>query len=222
MGHELSAGVRERRRDRILEIAADVFLEHGYGRATMSLVAQRLGGSKGTLYAYFRSKEELCEAIVQRLCDRALVALDEASAQSNLEEQLMHVGMAFMELLASDQGVRTIQLAIEGSRINRDLAQRFETVGLRGVTDKLADLLEEAHARGETSTPDPVEAAGIFISLMHGDLHLQRLLNLLPEPTLDQRRAAVARAIRVFIAAFAAAPQPPHLTDRVEKARLMP
>jgi len=207
MGHELSASVRERRRDRILEIAAEVFLEHGYGGATMSLIAQRLGGSKATLYAYFRNKEELCEAIVQRLCDRALVALDEASAQSGLLEQLMHAGMAFMELMVSDQGVRTFQLAIEGSRIHRDLAKRFETVGLRVVTDKLADLLEEADARGETSPPDPVEAAGVFISLLRGDLHFRRLLNLLPEPTLDQRRAEVARAIRVFMAAFAAAPR---------------
>jgi AcrR family transcriptional regulator len=205
MGHELSPAVRERRRDRILEIAAEVFLEHGYAGATMSLVAQRLGGSKATLYAYFRSKEELCEAIVQRLGDRALAALDEAAAQPSLQGQLLHVGMTFMQLLVSDQGVRSIQLAIEGSRTNSDLARRFETVGLRPVTDKLADLIEEAGARGEIAAPDPVEAAGVFISLMRGDLHFRRLLNLVPEPGLEQRRAEVARAIRVFTAAYAAA-----------------
>jgi AcrR family transcriptional regulator len=208
MGHKLSAAVRERRRDRILEIAAEVFLEHGYGGSTMSMISQRLGGSKATLYAYFRNKEELCEAIVQRLCRQALIALDEAGARPDLEGRLTHVGMAFMELLASDQGVRTIQLAIEGSRTNGDLARRFEAVGLRPVTDKLADLLEEADAQGEISAPDAVEAAGVFISLMRGDLHFRRLLNLLPEPGADQKRAEVGRAVRIFLAAFPAAPRP--------------
>lgn len=207
MGHELSPAVRGRRRDRILEIATEVFLEHGYRGATMKLVAERLGGSKATLYAYFRNKEELCEAIVQRLCDQALVALDGAAAQPNLGEQLLYVGMAFMQLLVSDQGVRTIQLAIEGSRTNRDLARRFEMVGLRAVTHKLANLLEEADARGEISAPNPLAAASTFISLMRGDLHFRRLLNLLPEPSDDQRRAEVAQAICVFMAAFSAAPQ---------------
>jgi AcrR family transcriptional regulator len=205
MGHELSAAVRERRRDRILETATDVFLEHGYGGATMSLISQRLGGSKATLYAYFRNKEELCEAIVQRLCDRALIALDEAGAQPDLHGRLMYVGMAFMELLVSDQGVKTVQLAIEGSRTNRDLARRFELVGLRAVTEKLAGMLEEAAARGAISAPDPLEAANIFISLMRGDLHFRRLLNLVPEPGPALKRVEVARAIRVFLAAFSAA-----------------
>jgi len=207
MGHELSPAVRERRRDRILEVATEVFLDHGYAGTTMSMISQRLGGSKATLYAYFRNKDELCEAIAQRLCERLLAALNEAGARPDFEGRLMHVGMAFMQVLTSDEGVRLIQLAIEGSRSNRDLAQRFETVALRAITDKLADLIEEADRRGEISAPDPLEAANVFISLMRGDLHFRRLLSLLPEPSLDQMRLEVGRAIRVFTAAFTAPPQ---------------
>jgi AcrR family transcriptional regulator len=204
MGHELSPATRERRRDRIVEVATEVFLDHGYAGTTMSLISHRLGGSKATLYAYFRNKDELCEAIAQRLCGQLLVALGEAGAQPDLPGQLMHVGMAFMQVLVSDQGVRIFQLAIEGSRTNRDLARRFETVGLRVITEKLAELLEQADARGEIAAPEPLEAANVFISLMRGDLHFRRLLNLLPEPGPQKRRAEVARAIGVFMAAFSA------------------
>lgn len=206
MGCELSPIIRERRRERILEIASEVVLDHGYARATMAMVAQRLGGSKATLYAYFRNKEELCEAIVQRLCDRLLIALDDAGAQPDLEGQLMEVGMTFMQLLVSDQGVRTLHLTVEGARSNSDLARRFETVGL-GFIGKLAKLLQQADARGEISTPAPADAANVFISLMRGDLHFRRLLNVVPEPSLDQMRAEVTQAIRVFLAAFAVAPE---------------
>src|SRR5580692_404744 len=60
---------RDRRRDAIVEVARQVFFEEGYAAASMSTIAARLGGSKGTLYNYFRSKEELFEAQVRKDCD---------------------------------------------------------------------------------------------------------------------------------------------------------
>ena len=41
---------RDARREAILDVASDVFLEEGYANASMSTIAARLGGSKGTLY----------------------------------------------------------------------------------------------------------------------------------------------------------------------------
>ena len=53
---------RDARRELILDVAQDVFLEEGFAAASMSTIAARLGGSKGTLYNYFRSKDELFAA----------------------------------------------------------------------------------------------------------------------------------------------------------------
>src|ERR1700748_881544 len=61
---------RDSRREAILDVATEVFLEVGYSCASMSAIAARVGGSKGTLYNYFKSKEELFEAFVRRSCDR--------------------------------------------------------------------------------------------------------------------------------------------------------
>ena len=41
---------RDSRREIILSIAREVFMEEGYAAASMSTIAARLGGSKGTLY----------------------------------------------------------------------------------------------------------------------------------------------------------------------------
>ena len=51
----------DQRRQAIIDVALDVFREHGFERASMTMIAGRLGGSKGTLYGYFQSKEELFE-----------------------------------------------------------------------------------------------------------------------------------------------------------------
>ena len=60
---------KEERREAILAIAKRVFLDQGYSGASMSAISAELGGSKGTLWSYFPSKEELFAArVLASLC----------------------------------------------------------------------------------------------------------------------------------------------------------
>jgi AcrR family transcriptional regulator len=54
---------KEEAKSRILEAANKVFAERGYHEATMDDIAKRLGVSKGAIYLYFSSKEDLFEAM---------------------------------------------------------------------------------------------------------------------------------------------------------------
>src|SRR5437870_13659978 len=56
---------KEEAKSRILEAANKVFAEKGYHEATMDDIAKRLGVSKGAIYLYFSSKEDLFEAMVK-------------------------------------------------------------------------------------------------------------------------------------------------------------
>lgn len=51
-------------RTRILDVASDMFNQHGFNRITMSEIAEKLGMSKKTLYRFFSGKEELTIAVV--------------------------------------------------------------------------------------------------------------------------------------------------------------
>ena len=55
---------KEKAKDKIVEAAHEVFSKKGYHDATMDDIAERVGVSKGALYQYFRSKEELYRAIL--------------------------------------------------------------------------------------------------------------------------------------------------------------
>src|ERR1700761_2914102 len=57
------------RRKAILAIAREIFLTEGYAAASMSAIAARLGGSKGTLYNYFPSKEGLFAEFMRDQCE---------------------------------------------------------------------------------------------------------------------------------------------------------
>ncbi len=63
---------RDERRQAMVAIASDVFMEEGYAATSMSAIAARLGGSKGTLYNYFRSKAALFTAVVEELHDGSM------------------------------------------------------------------------------------------------------------------------------------------------------
>jgi AcrR family transcriptional regulator len=202
MMRALSQSIRDRRRERIVQAATQVFFAEGYAATTMAAVAARLGGSKGTLYAYFPSKEDLFEAIIRGQCDRISAALDQAEGLGDVREQLSHLGLAFMRALVSEAGVRTLQLAIEASRNNPALAWRFEEISIRVLTARLIAFLQQANARGALGADDPAAAANAFVTLMRGDLHFRRLLNLIPEPSEDALRAEVAEAVDVFLKAF--------------------
>src|SRR5579872_2689987 len=56
------------KRRQILDGARAVFLAQGFDAASMGEIARAAGVSKGTLYVYFKHKEELFEAIVEEEC----------------------------------------------------------------------------------------------------------------------------------------------------------
>src|ERR1700736_3251241 len=64
----------EVRRSQILDAAAQVFLENGYGGATIDLVIERAGASKATVYSFFGGKDGLFAAIVEERVERILAA----------------------------------------------------------------------------------------------------------------------------------------------------
>ena len=52
------------KRREIIRVAAETFQELGYERTSMLTIAERMRGSKQTLYNYFGSKEDLLRAVL--------------------------------------------------------------------------------------------------------------------------------------------------------------
>jgi TetR/AcrR family fatty acid metabolism transcriptional regulator len=70
---------RERRRQAILQAARQVFARKGYEPATLEAVAREAGLAKGTLYLYFRDKEDLYFHTVQDMLDNLQASIQEQS-----------------------------------------------------------------------------------------------------------------------------------------------
>src|ERR1700719_5026602 len=90
----------EIRRSQILDAAVEVFLDNGYGAATIDLVVERAGASKATVYSFFGGKEGLFAAIVEERVERILTAFgDPEVGHSDVLPALPHIAERYMEVV---------------------------------------------------------------------------------------------------------------------------
>jgi AcrR family transcriptional regulator len=194
---------RDARREAILDVARDVFLEEGLAAASMSTIAARLGGSKGTLYNYFKSKEELFEAYVARHCAWQSDAMFSILADHDeVREALTAFGRRFLEIILSDFSLANYRLVVAEAQRSPDIGKVFYETGPLTGTRRLAEFLSRAASEGQLTIKDPARAANQFIGLLQSPMSKARQFNYIAEPTADAIEAEVAAAVDTFLAAF--------------------
>lgn len=156
-------GKRERtklqNRHAILEAARRVFAEMGYGATTVRDIVRATPLASGTFYNYFKSKEEIFQAIQDESALRIRPRLREERARAETVEAFISgTFRTFFEYVASDQQ------SFRAIRRNADtLRVRMDTPEIIAGFDELRDDLETAIARGLFP---PVDADYLMASLV--------------------------------------------------------
>jgi AcrR family transcriptional regulator len=191
----------EARREAILQEAAKLFQEMGYERASMNELAQRLGGSKATLYGYFPSKEELFVAVTQAMGDLHLadaIAKLSAPRKEDFEPALRRFGEALVVLANQSEAMAVYRMVIGESR-RSDVGGLFFEAGPRRCIDAVAEFMRSAMERGDLRPGNPEIVARQFLGLLTAETE-DRLYQRDPAPlSRSQVRAMVDRALEVFL-----------------------
>ena len=95
----------ERTRRRLLDAAREVFRRHGFADASMEEIAQRAGVSRGPLYHYFDSKQDLFAAVYEEV-EQALAA----EIASEIEARTASESDAWQQVLVSSQAFLDVSL----------------------------------------------------------------------------------------------------------------
>jgi AcrR family transcriptional regulator len=141
----------------ICAAALAVFAEKGFAAAKLEDIARRAGVSKGTLYLYFKDKEELFRAVVRDTVAPNIEAVRAAVLASDLpfaEVAAMFL-TRFAEMTRQVPVGAVAKMVIGESRNFPELAKVWhDQVASRALT-MLAGLIEAAQQRGEVRTGDP-------------------------------------------------------------------
>ncbi len=198
---------KDERRDAIVAIAKEAFAANGYAGTSMSNIAARLGGSKATLYSYFKSKEELFVAVVEKKCELIQNLLNEAQIESggDLRAALTHFGERFVQLILNVDSVATFRLATAEAARFPEIGHAIYNSGVRQNQRRMAEFLGRAKETGQLRRDtDALVAAEQFCDLCLSGLHRRCLWNVPPWPTAEEIRTNVARAVATFMRAYTA------------------
>jgi len=204
---------KEDRRAAIVSVARASFLDHGYAGTSMSAIAATLGGSKGTLWSYFPSKEALFIAVLESATaeyrERLKVLLDPGD---DLRTTVERFCLGFLEKVTSPE-------ALALHRLIQAESARFPELGLifferaPMMTHKLlAAYLAEHMASGGLRKDDPALAARALVSLCLGGHH-QRMMWHVEERDAAKIEADARFAADIFLRAYAPTEEDPQEGD---------
>lgn len=155
----------QRRKDarpaEVLEAALDVFFEKGFAAARLEDIAARAGVSKGTIYLYFESKDDVFEALVRSIPMPNVEQLRALAADKTIPaDKMLRRALTFMGgILRDDRMIKFPRLIIgEGGRFPK-LAESYKReVISRGVAI-IGAIIERGIEEGRFHNVDPQHAA---------------------------------------------------------------
>jgi AcrR family transcriptional regulator len=155
---------REARRKEIVEAAKEVFFEYGFQSATMEQIAKRVELSKGTLYLYFSSKEELYVTVFMEGLDELNRFLGEAAESADgWENRLRAIGKAYYRFYCEQKKFFEILFFIQhgasiAQKVPEPLFEECRTKGFECLFH-ISRTVGEGMAEGEIRQGDPMEIA---------------------------------------------------------------
>ncbi|GAA4996291.1 TetR/AcrR family transcriptional regulator [Actinopolymorpha pittospori] len=191
------------RRGEILDVAQSLVQTRGYEQMSIQDVLSELDMSKGALYHYFRSKQDLLAGIVDRMADQVRARLASVAEDPHLDalDKLNQIfqALAGWKVQRRDQLIALLRAwCSDGNALMRQKARA-------GITDRLAPLfelvIEQGVEDGSFTLSVDVGFGRVLVSLIHelndrlGDLFLAHEAGTSDPAAIEQNVAAYTTAV---------------------------
>ena len=150
-----ASGKRERRKEarpgELLDAALDLFVEKGYAATRSEEVAARAGVSKGTLFLYFPSKEELFKAVVRENLSGRFSEWNEEfeTFEGSTPDMVRYCMRVWWERIGATRASGITKLMISEARNFPDLAAFYQQEVIRPSNALIRRILQRGIDRGE-------------------------------------------------------------------------
>ena len=190
------------KRRQIMDGARTAFLAAGFDGASMNDVARSAGVSKGTLYAYFNSKDELFEAIIRAEYAQAAERLCTFKREGDVKEMLTDFGVRLLSRMTEPSTLALARVVVAAAEKFPNVGRTFYESGpLYGAT-RLAAELSALERAGALKMPDPERAAWQFVDLCQSYVYKRLLFAVVDSVKPEEIEAAVSAGVEVFLKAY--------------------
>jgi len=135
------------KRDAILRAAIETFAARGFFNAQVADVARGAGVAAGTVYLYFRGKDDLLISIFERTMKEAIAAgRDSLAARTSPLDRLREIAKLHLERLGRDRALAVVfQVEL---RQSTKFMERYSSTYLREYLGIIRDVIAEGQAKG--------------------------------------------------------------------------
>lgn len=164
---------RERRRQQIIVAAKRVFSEKGFNRSTMEDIAKEAELSPGTLYLYFKNKDELYASLSLRILQYLIIRLEHVNGNEDLDpEQKVDALMdAMFDVYDFDPLIIINMFHLQSSEtlknLSKELLSEIEELSRKSL-GAIGNIFKEGIDAGIFIDKHPIALADIFWSMFSG------------------------------------------------------
>lgn len=193
---------RERRRQQIIVAAKRVFSERGFSKATMEDIAKEAELSPGTLYLYFKNKDELYASLSLRILQYLIIRLEHVNTNTDLdpEEKLNAMNDAMFDVYEFDPLIIINMFHLQSSETLKNLSQdmllEIESLSRKSL-NTIAAIFQEGMEKSFFINKHPIALAGIYWSIFSGVILWESSKTIINEEK-DYLRETLKTAFDIF------------------------
>lgn len=147
----------EERRNEILDVAERLFGTKGFDGTSTADILNEIGIARGTLYYHFKSKEDILDAMIERITGSLVAKVSEIAQKKDIPV-LQRLTLMMMALNVNNDLGHEIMTQVHKPQ-NALMHQKMQKRLLDGVSPIVTALIEEAISQGICRTDYPAEVA---------------------------------------------------------------
>lgn len=196
-----AAGTEAQRRHDMLMAASEVFLEQGFGAASMEAVAKKAGISKKTIYGFVPTKEKLFEAVMQDHMEHADLPVlpDQVGDLPGVEAAIAAYLNGLSGAILRPTAVGLFRVTVAESLRFPEVAETFYREGGLRHIKQLGAWLAERTKQGLLALDEPLTAARILTSFIILEPLRAAAMGVGELPSPDERAKRAAMAAKIFV-----------------------
>jgi TetR/AcrR family transcriptional regulator, regulator of autoinduction and epiphytic fitness len=207
-------------REIIVDAAAGLFLQRGFGSVSMDELALAAGLARRTLYNQFTSKEEIFREMLLRVALQLEQAFPPGiETRGEVEDVLRLIGRMILDLHQNPEYLGFLRMVVADSRQFPWIAKEFAAV-MDPQTERFARYLAHLTDLGILNCQNPTLAAHQFMGILN-EFSLWPLMTGRERAALASDKDVLEEAVRMFLQRYRP-PQRPAASDRATKAPRRP
>ncbi|MFH7809009.1 MULTISPECIES: TetR/AcrR family transcriptional regulator [unclassified Acinetobacter] len=188
------------KRQRILNVARQLFLQHGYHGSSMDQIAKEAHVTKLTVYNHFQDKANLFSCAIEETCEKLMLGRSfQLQCAEDFQPMLKQICTLSMYIINLPEAIKLEHLLLQLAAEQNPLLHNFYKASHLKMQTIWEQFFHQAQTLGVLQFEQVNDAITLLMSLLFGYRHQEMLLGMNEVPSAEQCEQIIQEAISIFL-----------------------